>query len=499
MSMDITYLAAPTASQLPSSWLIAANEVLALSSAELHAFVQEEQRRNPALEVEERPVCPSCGRALHAQRCSSCQTGAAPMVSASVDPPLLDEGSLWPAGVRDGHADEWADPLTLVPARVSWKEHLQLQLHLHLPAEDAPLIEYLVGSLNEEGYLDCPLEEAAQVFAVPIPRVQAVLEILQAQEPAGIGARDVRECLLLQLQRLEAGDALQVLVAQLITDHLTLLSQGKYRELARQLGITCAQVEAASALLKQQLTPFPLRGYLGPGLQTGAPPTRNLLPDVIISRRSAEEGGGYAVEVAEAERLGLSINAAYLQAARELRGARNEAAQHVQAYLARTRLFITNIQRRWETLDAITCCLIERQPDFLTEGRGALHPLTRAAVAEHLGLSASTVSRATSAKYVMLPTAEVVPFSLFFESNQSVKEVLKELVRQETRPLSDQRMTELLQARGILVARRTVAKYREQLGLLPSALRRAAAAPLSSAARPAGKPRKALQRTAALN
>ena len=490
MSMDPIQMAALTPAQQPSGWLIAANEVLALSSAELQRLMQEEQQSNPALELEERPVCPGCGRALHEERCPHCQALAPPAEAGPIDPPLLDEGPLWPAGMSGGQADEWVDPLLLVPAQVDWKEHLQVQLELHFSAEDAPLIEYLVGSLDDDGYLDSgALVEAAQLFEVPVHQVQSVLEVLQAQEPAGIGAHDVQECLLLQLHRLEADDAQRAVMAQIITDHLTLLGQGRYPELARQLGIARAQVEAACVLVKQHLTPFPLRGYLGPDLQAGDRPTSTLVPDVIITRRSAEEGGGYEVEIAEAERFGLSINPVYLQAARALRGSRDASAQHVQEYLARTRLFMTTIKRRWETLDSITCCLIELQPDFLTQGRDTLHDLTRARVAEHLGLHASTVSRATSDKYVMLPTAEVVPFSLFFESNWSVKAVVKEIISQETRPLSDQQVTELLQERGILLARRTVAKYREQLGFLPSSLRRAAAAPLSSTARPAGETR----------
>ena len=471
MSIDITQIAGPALSQLPSGWLIAANEVLALSSAELQLFIHEEQMNNPALEVEERPACPGCGRALHDQHCPYCQRYTSLAESGTADPPLLDEGTLWPAGTSSGNAEEWVDPLAFVPAHVDWKEQLQLQMRLQLPAQDAPLIEYLVGSLDEDGYLGGTVEEAAQLFEVPTQRVQSVLDALQAQEPAGIGARTLQECLLLQLRRLELDDAQQSIVAQIITDHLTLLGQGTYRELAHHLGLFRQSVEAAIAVIKERLTPFPLRGYLGPELQTGAPPTSTLLPDVIISRRAEGEDSEYAVEVAEAERFGLSINPTYLQAARALHGAQDEAAHHVHAYLARTRLFMANIQRRWETLASITYALIELQRDFLKEGQAALRPLTRADVAERLGLHPSTVSRATADKYLLLPNAEVVPFSLFFESNRSVKEALKEMVSQETRPLSDQRVTDMLNARGIPVARRTVAKYREQLGLLPSRLR----------------------------
>jgi RNA polymerase sigma-54 factor len=471
MSLDITQMAAPVPSQLPSGWLIAANEVLALSSADLQMFIHEEQISNPALEVEDRPVCPNCGRALHNQHCPQCKVSASPAESGPVDAPLVDEGTLWPISASSGNADEWTDPITLVPARFDLKEHLQMQMRLLLPAQDAPLIEYLVGNLDEDGYLGCTLEEVAQLFEVPLQRVQSVLEALQSQEPAGIGARNVRECLLLQLRHLEADEEQEAVVAPIITNYLTLLGQGKYHQIARKLGIPRQRVEKAAAFIKERLTPFPLRGYLGPHLQIEDQPTENSMPDVIISHRSAEEGGGYEVEIVEAQRFGLTINSAYIQAARELRGTRDESYQHVQEYLARTRLLITNVKRRWETMASITRCLTQLQPDFLTHGRGALRRLTRAEVAAELGIHPSTVSRATADKYIMLPNAEVVPFSLFFESNMSVKETLKEILSQETRPLSDQRVTEILNARGIPVARRTVAKYREQLGLLPSTLR----------------------------
>jgi len=295
--------------------------------------------------------------------------------------------------------------------------------------------------------------------------------VLQAQEPAGIGARSMQECLLLQLRRLEGADVQEGVAAQILEHQWTLLGRGHYREIARQLGRPRQQVEAAITFIQEHLTPFPLSGYLGPDLQAGAPPTRTITPDVIISPRAAAEGGGYEVDVVEAERFDLTINSAYLRAARALRGSQDESAQHVQEYLARTRVFISAIKHRWATLDTITRCLIEGQPDFLTEGRALLRSATRAEVAERLGIHPSRVSRATADKYLLLPNAEVVPFSLFFRSDIPIKEVLKELWSQETRPLSDQQVTEVLRARGILLARRTVAKYREELGVLPARLR----------------------------
>ncbi len=137
----------------------------------------------------------------------------------------------------------------------------------------------------------------------------------------------------------------------------------------------------------------------------------------------------------------------------------------------RARLFIANINQRRQTLGKITRSIVELQSDFLDKGVRYLKPLTRARVAGELDMHESTVSRATAAKYVMLPSGEVIPFSHFFVANLSVKDVIKDLVDHEAEPLTDQDLAQLLSERGIPVARRTVAKYREQLGILPSTLR----------------------------
>src|SRR5262249_17172293 len=145
--------------------------------------------------------------------------------------------------------------------------------------------------------------------------------------------------------------------------------------------------------------------------------------------------------------------------------------RHIQHYVARVRLFMANINQRRQTLEKITRCIVELQRDFLDKGIRHLQPLTRARVAQELGMHESTVSRATAAKYVMLPTGEVIPFSNFFVANLSIKDVIKDMVEHETTPLTDQEIALMLSDQGIPVARRTVAKYREQLNILPSTLR----------------------------
>ena len=143
----------------------------------------------------------------------------------------------------------------------------------------------------------------------------------------------------------------------------------------------------------------------------------------------------------------------------------------MQQYEGRTKLCIANINQRGQTVHKITKCLVDKQQDFLEKGVRHLKPLSRAAVATELGVHESTVSRATASKYVMLPDGEVIPFSHFFTPSLSIKDVIKELIEKEGQPLTDAQIAERLRERGIHIARRTVAKYRMQLDILPSSLR----------------------------
>ena len=145
--------------------------------------------------------------------------------------------------------------------------------------------------------------------------------------------------------------------------------------------------------------------------------------------------------------------------------------RHVQQYVGRAKLFIANINQRRQTLFNITRCLVDQQRDFLMHGVRHLRPLSRAAVAQQLGVHESTVSRATAQKYVMLPNGEVIPYAHFFTPSLSVKDIMKEVIEKEGKPLTDSEIVERLKVQGIHIARRTVAKYRMQLAILPSSLR----------------------------
>jgi RNA polymerase sigma-54 factor len=220
--------------------------------------------------------------------------------------------------------------------------------------------------------------------------------------------------------------------------------------------------------MRQHLRPFPLERA-----SDGAAPleTSFLAPDVIIR----EEDDRLVVEVIESRRFYLRLNPLYQELSQAIAQRQQEVSseerEHLNTFVARARLFLTNMRQRRETIRRIAEYLAERQEGFLRRGVRHLAPLTRAEVAAVIGVHESTVSRATANKYVQVPSREIVPFSTFFTASLSVKDVIAELIANEKAPLTDQEIVETLRQRGFDVARRTVAKYRGQLGILPSTLR----------------------------
>lgn len=477
MSMDLNQLTQQVPIRVASPQLVAANHILALSSAELQALIQREVMENPAIEMEEVPVCQQCGRPLQGSYCVNCMSADKQQEKSAPDrDDFSDDGSLWQHRTSGGGDDEEFDPTTRVPAQMSLAEHLTLSLQAQYDLEDAPIIEYLVGNLDDDGRLLCSVEEVVDLFNVKQERVERMVRSLQSMEPVGVGARDLRECLLIQLSYLETQGQHQPFAREIISRYLSQLSEHKYGHIALALGTNTETIHEVSEFIKRNLNPFPARGYLGNNLSSGGSNASSVLPDVIISKRLLADGTHtYEVEVVESKRFFLNINPSYAQLYAEM-GSHQAALsendrRHIQQYVSRAKLFISNINQRRQTLSKITRHIVDLQRDFLDRGIRSLRPLTRARVALDLGMHESTVSRATAAKYVMLPTGEVIPFSNFFVANLGIKDLIKDMIDNEKAPLTDQELADMLCERRIPVARRTVAKYREQLGILPSTLR----------------------------
>jgi RNA polymerase sigma-54 factor len=454
--------------------LVAMNHVLELSSMELQELINAELSENPALEMMDKPVCPHCGAAMEGPVCPHCLStrkqeealaGAAEDRLAVRDREdyFYEEG---PSLSRRDPEEDF-DPVVHVAAELSLPERLLGELGAVLPPAQMVIAQFLVGNLDERGFLECSVEDAARILEVSPAEVEAVLRELQQQEPVGIGARDLRECLLLQLDYLESQGLSAPHVRTIVTDYLEQLGEHKFSRIAQELHISSADVSAAAQFIKRHLNPFPAQGTPSPAGTTSG----YVLPDVIIARRDR----GFEVDVVESKRFFLRINPLYrelmMRAQQEEAHLNDNEKKHIQQYVSRARLFMANIDQRRQTLQRIVAFLVSYQGDFLENGVRSLRPLTRAMVAAELGVHESTVSRATAAKYVMLPTGEVIPLSHFFTPSLSAKDVIRDMIEHETEPLTDEQIAEALAEKGIEVARRTVAKYRDQLGILPSILR----------------------------
>jgi RNA polymerase sigma-54 factor len=462
-----------------SPTLIAVNTILALSSQELQTLIKQEAEENPALEITENQTCPICGDQLRNGVCVNCLRSSA---AGSRTPDNSDDFNYSTLGYGDeafrqngsGAADdEDFDPISLVASEPSMRERLMLDLRSALSSEDFPIADYLLGSLDDRGFLATDVDTIAAELAVPVGDVKRVLGVMQKIGPPGIAATDPHECLLLQLDFInqEKGEE-PPNVREILTDYFVELGEHKYGLIAQRLGIGADDVEAAREYIRSNLTPYPV-AFAGEDIVTWGSPSKAqyVSPDVIIR----DTDGALQVEIVESRRFFLRLNPLYGRMAVDLRNKSaafsEEDKRHVQQYVTRTKLFLSNIKQRRETMAKIARALIEYQEDFLRNGIRHLRPLTRAQVAQATGLHESTVSRATAGKFVMLPTRQVVPFSDFFTASLSVKDVIKEIIEREGRPMADREIVTRLRDRGIRIARRTVAKYRSQLGILPSTLR----------------------------
>ncbi len=470
--MEMTQDISPQMGMRVSPRLVAASYILELSSQELQQAIAQEISENPAMELVEKETCPACGGPLQGSICPACLS-LQKISPASQDADYdSSDDYINDMNLSAPSAEEDFDPFTQVAAQMSLAERLLNDLQTMLPKEDMALAVYLVGNLNDNGYLQVSVEEVAHQLGVPQADVERVLAALQSLEPIGIGARNLRECLLIQIAYLQ-GEGISCDVAtEIVKNHLQELAEHKFSRIASELGVGIEDVAKASDFIRHRLNPFPAQGYGTPDPGSSEGRATIILPDVIISEGERES---FEVEVIESKRFFVRITPLYQQLAagldREPARFTEDERRHIKQYVSRAKLFIANINQRRQTLQKITEYIVEAQRAFLLNGVRQLKPLTRAAVAYHLGMHESTVSRATASKYVMLPNRKVIPFSDFFTASLSVMDVMKELIASETSPLTDQEIADELARRGIVIARRTVAKYRDQLSILPSFLR----------------------------
>ncbi|MEU4078331.1 hypothetical protein DEJ45_02250 [Streptomyces venezuelae] len=452
---------APVMAAHTSPALVAFASFLQLPALDLEARVAEELAANPALEEDPAPpACPLCGAPLVPPGTCPCWYGSA----RAPERPGPDRT----AAERPGAA---ASPEPPVDDRAAW---LLAEIAAELPAADAPLAAYLVGSLGPRGRLDGSAEEIAAALGVPAARVRRALAALRAAAPPGSAACDLRECLLLQLDRWEERHGTpEPSVRSVLTGHLEALAdEACFPAAAAALGVPVGEIRRVRAFVRAELRP-------SPGLDLAPPPaTACAPPDLVITPASDGDGtdGAYTVTLLEPLRLRLSVSPSYLAclAAPSAPGEAPAGERLARAQVGRAREFLCRLDRRWRTLHRIAAYIVDAQQPFLDAGPAELRPLCRREVAGALGLHESTVSRAVAGRVALLPHGgRTMPLAGFFGAPTGVGTVLRDLVERESRPLSDTELARLLTERGFPVARRTVAKYRAGLGIEPHARRAA--------------------------
>jgi len=327
----------------------------------------------------------------------------------------------------------------------------------------------MIGNLAENGYLALSLDEVCQATGGAPEAAEAVLKKIQLFDPPGVAARDLRECLLIQLENLGLGASL---AARIVSNHLAQLENRRFEKLARELGITVDDIVAASQVIAS-LEPQPARGFDEEEIRT-------IIPDVSVEKISGE----WVIFLNDEGLPRLRVSSFYRRLAGQQGAEEEKARQYLQEKVRAATWLIKSIHQRQQTLYRVTQSIFKFQQEFLEKGVSQLHPMVLKDVAEDIGMHESTVSRATANKYVHTPHG-LFELKYFFQSglrsgngedvaSESVKDKIRGIVATEDpkKPFSDQHIAKLLSDDAIGIARRTVAKYREAMGILPSSRRR---------------------------
>ncbi|HOW58927.1 MAG TPA: RNA polymerase factor sigma-54 [Candidatus Omnitrophota bacterium] len=361
---------------------------------------------------------------------------------------------------------------TLITRPESLFDYLEWQLHfLDLDEKQKKIAEQIIGNIDQDGYLKVSLEEIASEAKSTIPEAQDILDKIQKLDPPGIGARDLREALLIQLQRHKTGTTL---AKEIVQDHLGLIAKRDFRILSKIFNASEEEIKRAVSLISR-LEPKPGRSFY-------VEEPIAVTPDATISIKDGTEEG-LEIEIHNELIPEIRINHEYRSLMRD-KNTDNKTKEFLRTRLASGVDFLKALELRKSTLRSITEEIVRAQPLFFTRGFSQLRPLRLKDIAERLGLHESTISRAIHAKYLKTPQG-TIPYKSFFsqkietedgesESQKSILERIRMLLEKENakKPWSDQAIVRLLKEEGIPIARRTVTKYRELLKIPPSHLRR---------------------------
>ena len=434
------------------------SEVLGLTGDEVEARVREELDRNPALELDERQA-----RRQVRQAGDRAQLSAFGQSPASASLPSYSALPTLGADADLGDRLAWTAGRSLTHKH-SLRDDLLAQLNLQPHRDYHNLAAYLIHNIAPTGYLEASVEEVARELEVAQEDVQRALRIVQGLAPTGVGARDLRECLLLQLRACDPG--LVPPGAEIfIKEHLHAAMGGREKA-ARTARLGLEHVDAILVFMRRYLSPYPGLAYHGDGEDGGA-----VRPDVVLRwhENPHTRQRTVQVEVPESAAHGLRVSSAYAALDARVRGGgvRRSGVRGTLELVREARQFIANLQRRYEVLRVVGEAIAAAQAEFIQRGPEYLRPLDKKAIAAQVRLHESTVCRATRGKFVQLPDGIVVSFDVFFDDALPLKCLVKYIIQREDKaqPVSDDEIATRLRAAGHVIARRTVAKYRAEMGI----------------------------------
>src|SRR5881628_3785116 len=453
------------APQLQQSLLILQTPLL-----ELRNLVQQEMETNPVLE--ELPDDPSLDGPNGAEPSADTNFKEEFEKLASLDEEWRDY--MAQSSSYSGRSQEAKDKRQFFFDSIAVQETLQQNLVTQLDqtalnADDRKTADLIIGNIDDNGFLQSTPEEMALTSGIPKEDFEKMLALIQSFYPTGVGARDLRDCLLIQLHRQGKEHTIEF---KIVSEHMEDLGRRRFPEIARRMGISVEDVQKAADNIAR-LNPRP-------GQVFAAAPQNYVLPDLVVEKVDGE----YQITLSNEQIPHLRISNLYKDIIASGDAQSSEVKNYIRDKIRSGKFLIRSIHQRQQTIFNIAEQIVLRQRDFLEHGPSHLKPMRMGEVADAVGVHETTVSRAVSGKYMATPQG-VFEMKYFFTSgyqtatgdslsNISVKEAILDLVKHEngSAPLSDHEIVEILGERGIPIARRTVAKYRDELNILPSHMRR---------------------------
>ena len=429
---------------LPQFWQLI--NLVQIPITQLKEKLEEESEENPLLELEEEEQAD---------------------IPEESDFEIEEENAWWEQRVPQTSVDEEKKAYleSLITKPESLQEHLLKQLFLQkLSKKNLEIAEQIIGNIDEDGYFKGDISEIAKKYKASKKTVEKVLKLIQTFDPLGVGARDLKECLTVQLK---AKGFTNKEFEEIISHYLTELATHDYEKIEKELNISEDKLQKFIKILKT-LDPKPGRNY------TNSFPSY-AIPELLLE---IDDEGNFHLYLNEREIPKIRINKNYLKLLKDPNTPK-DAKKFLRGKLKSARELISALEQRNKTILKIANFLINYQKEFFLNGKSALRPLTLRKVAEETGLDESTISRAVNGKFMETPQGIIELRELFSGqikgiSSEYIKEKIKEIIAEEnpSKPLSDGKIAEILKQEGIEIARRTVAKYREEMKILPAKLRR---------------------------